>query len=87
MKLYYLNDEQKEVLVKVMDQTWDYTYTNDNTKNLYRLMPAEGRVFEIDIPVDSILWIKKWPGIVMLSYFALSALPQSDEQLPRSGAV
>jgi hypothetical protein len=87
MKLFYLNDEKQDVIVKVMDQTWDYTYNSSNAKNLCTLKPAEGRMFDLVIPDGAILWIKKWSAVVMLSYVESSALPESDEQLPRSGAV
>lgn len=87
MKLFYLNDERKEITVKIQDATWDYTYQTDNAKNFHRLGPAEGRVFEVSIPIGCVLWIKKWPDILMISYCEPSALPLPDEQLPSSGAV
>lgn len=87
MKLYYFNDEKQHVTVKVMDLSYDYVNIDANSNNLCQLGPAEGRTFDLTIPDGSILWIKKWPGIVMLSYVFPSALPQSEEHLPRSGAV
>jgi hypothetical protein len=87
MKLFYLNDERKEITVRIQDATWDYTYKTDNAKNFHRLGPAEMREFDVQIPDGKVLWIKKWPDIVMISYCDPSALAQPDEQLPSSGAV
>lgn len=87
MKVFYLNDERTDVTVKVMDDTWDNTYQDDNAKNFCRLQPAEGRVFEIVCPEGSVLWVKKWPSMVMISYIDPAGLSQLDEHLPRSGAV
>lgn len=87
MKVFYFNDERKEVTVRIQDATWDYTYQTDNSKNFHRLKAAEGREFDLVIPDGKVLWIKKWPDIVMLSYADPAALVQPDEQLPSSGAV
>lgn len=87
MKLFYLNDEQKEISVRVQDMTWDYTYATDNAKNFHRLKAGEGREFDVQMPAGATLWLKKWPGILMISYVEQLAPVQPDEQLPRSGAV
>ena len=80
MKVYYLNDEQKEITLRILDATYDHTYTkSDNSNTYHRLRPAEGRVFEVILPEGTSLWIKKWPGMVMLSYVDDSALAQLDQ--------
>jgi hypothetical protein len=76
MKVFYFNDELKEIVVKVMDQTWDYTYTSNNAKSLHRLKPGEGRLFDLACPHGAILFVKKWEGIVLLSYADPLDLPQ-----------
>jgi hypothetical protein len=88
MKVYYLNDERKPITVKIMDDTYDHTYTkSDNSHTYSKLEAQEGRTYDIICPEGSVLWVKKWPEMVMLSYCAPAALPQSEEQPPRSGAV
>ena len=87
MRVFYLNDERQEITVKVMDDTWDDTYSSDNSQHYHRLKPGEGRMFELACPSNSITWIKKWPDMVMISYSDSFAQPRSEEQLPRSGAV
>jgi len=80
MKVYYLNDEQKEMTVRVLDLTYDHTYTkSDNRETYHKLKPAEGKLFEVVIPEGSCLWVKKWPGMVMLSYYGGSALQQASQ--------
>ncbi len=77
MKVYYYNDEQKEITVRIMDLTYDHTFTkNDNSNTYHRLQSCEGRVFDLSIPEGSALYVKKWPGMVMLSYLEQSVLEQ-----------
>jgi hypothetical protein len=87
MKVFYFNDEQKPVIVKVMDDTWDYTGKDDNKKNFHTLNAADHKVFDLVVPDGAILYIKKWPGIVMLSYILSRNLPPEDDMFPRSGAI
>jgi len=83
MQLYYLNDERKEIIVKVMDDTWDVS--GDNGKHYYRMAPAEGRVFDISCPPGSVLYVKKWPELVMLTYIDPAVLAQLAQRPQESG--
>lgn len=77
MQVYYMNDEKEEITVKIMDDTFDPTYTkSDNSHTYHRLKPCEARVFDIVCPEGSVLYVKKWIGMVMLSYLDQSALEQ-----------
>ena len=59
MKMCYFNDEKNKITVKVLDTQGDAYYT---------LEPARMGVYEVDMPEDSVPFIKKWMGMVMLSY-------------------
>jgi hypothetical protein len=84
MKVYYMNDEQEDTIVRVMDDTYDHTFTKTNNNQSYqRLGAQEARVFEVVCPEGSVLYVKKWKGMVMLSYLAQSAL----ENLSQLGAI
>jgi hypothetical protein len=79
MKVYYFNDQRKEITVKIHDSSFDPD--EDNSKHYHRLKSCEGRLFDLAIPVDSAIYIKSWPDMVMISYIETSALLQSVEQL------
>lgn len=75
MKVYYMNDEQKDITVRIMDLTYDDTFTKSNNLNTYhRLKATEGRVFDLQVPEGSALYVKKWKDVVMLSYLEESVL-------------
>lgn len=85
MKVYYLNDEPHEITVRILDTRFDpYTGKGDIYVNL---QPAEGRLFEVYLPEDSVLWVKKWVRAVMISYTYPTDHSQSAAEQPRSGAV
>lgn len=59
MKVFYFNDEQNPVDV----------FVGGLGNNFVETLPAtSGKVFEVPVPEGSILWIKKWPTYVMLSW-------------------
>ena len=76
IKLYYLNDEEKDMTVRVLDSRYD-RMSCDPVCEYATLKPAEGREFEIHMPDDAIVWVKKWKDLVLLSYQERSAQPQS----------
>jgi hypothetical protein len=83
MKVYYMNDEQKEITLRILDANYDHT-GGDNSLTFHKMKPCEGRLFDVAIPEGGCLWVKKWPGMVMLSYLDQSGLAQvslRDEQL------
>lgn len=80
MKVYYLNDEQREVTVKILDATYDAG--NGTGITYHTLQSCEGRVFDVVVPEDAILYVKKWPSVVMISYICRADLPQSGQALP-----
>jgi hypothetical protein len=85
VKLYYLNDEQKPITVRIMDSRYDPT---TGLGDIYTtLKSCEGRTFEILLEEGQTLYIKKWPGIVMFSGWETSSLEQFEqERLQRDGA-
>lgn len=78
MKIYYLNDEQKEMTVKILDATYDPAMGTGIT--YYTLQSCEGRVFDVVVPANSSLYVKKWVSMVMISYIDLAGLPQSERE-------
>lgn len=66
MKLHYMNDERQPIVVRVMDARYDPSTGKGDL--FVTLQPAEAREFEVVLPPNSILWVKKWPTMVMLSY-------------------
>lgn len=74
MNIYYLNDEKREVTVRVLDTAYDpITGTGDS---FTKLAPCEGRMFTVHLPAGAIPYIKKWPALIMISYVYPADLPQ-----------
>jgi len=69
-KIFYINDEQKNVTVRVLDSRYDPTLASGDEYVI--LEPAEGRIFEVHHPERHILYVKKWPGMVLISSIPLS---------------
>jgi hypothetical protein len=68
-QVFYLNDERKPITVKILDMAGDRFET---------LQPAEGKTYDIMLPDEpAILYVKKWPAMVMISYIATQHLPVS----------
>jgi hypothetical protein len=84
-QIFYLNDERKNISVRIMDRNYDAATSTGDSYMV--LKPAEGRMFELDIPDDCSIYVKKWEELVLISYIFLPEHGQPDEQLPRSGAV
>ena len=80
MKLFYLNDEPNEISVKIMDTR--YNPSTGDGDYFFRLKPAEGQLFEVLLPDNSIPYIKKWKGIVMISYILVPNLADLGPVLP-----
>ncbi len=78
VKFGYMNDEHEPIIIKVLDSRYDaFTSTGDF---YVTLKPCEYKEFEIHMPDDAILYVKKWPSMVMLSYYEQTvpaAQPQS----------
>lgn len=75
----YLNDEKKKVSVRVMDLRYDpLTATGD----FWAVLDiAEYKEFELQIPDDSIVYVKKWESQVLLSYsYRTSQQPVGQQQ-------
>jgi RNA polymerase subunit RPABC4/transcription elongation factor Spt4 len=74
MKMFYLNDEQKDIRVRIMDTRYDpATGTGDL---FFTLRPAEGRVFDVQCPDCHSLYVKKWKDLVMISHIESAVLAQ-----------
>lgn len=84
-KIYYLNDESKRVVVKVMDSSFDHV--TGKGELMYALQAGEGRTFELDIPEESILFVKKWNDMVMISYVYSPVHVRSDGDLLYWGSL
>lgn len=79
LKLYYLNDEKKAIVVRVLDDNYDHT---TGTGDKYAtLAPASGQVFDIRCPEGSSPYVKKWTDLVMISYISPAGLAQLEERL------
>lgn len=80
MKVHYLNDEPIETIVKIQDRKFDSTLLRSNSGAFYTLNPSESRVFDLDVPEGSVLSVKKWPGMVVLSFVEPAALSDLEGQ-------
>lgn len=79
MKVYYFNDETKDVLVRIMDSRYNgVTCTGDI---FVTLKPTTGQEFDVDLPANKVLFIKKWDHQVMISYSDSTTLPEQTQQL------
>lgn len=71
MKIYYLNDENSPVTIRLIGPAPDCTNT------YVQLQPQEGRTFEIEAPPGSIPFVKRWDNrTILLSYMQA---PSSDQ--------
>lgn len=63
MKVYYVNDQQAPVTVRVVD-------VKDNT--LTTLSPLKAQTFEFDAPEGAVPYVKRWSNnTVLLSYITV----------------
>jgi RNA polymerase subunit RPABC4/transcription elongation factor Spt4 len=80
-KIFYMNDEQKHVVVRVLDLRYDASIGKGD---LYvTLQSCEAQVFEVHLPVDHILYVKKWSGMVLISHVDPSVVAQRPESQRR----
>jgi hypothetical protein len=88
IKVGYLNDERKDITLRVLDLRFDHT-GGDNSWSYVILKSCEYREFELHVPDEAILFVKKWPSMVMLSYHEQSVRPQAPQpdEPPQCGAV
>lgn len=78
LKVYYMNDEQKNVVVRIMDARYDAFYA---TGDIYvTLEPAEARILEVHVPDGHILYLKKWPAMILVSSVDPTVLSQQNQQ-------
>lgn len=76
MNVYYFNDQNTAILVRVVGQTSMAIYECS-------LEPQKGKLFEIDAPDKAIPLIKSWAyPVVLLSYLSFDSelLSHHDEQ-------
>lgn len=79
--IYYLNDEQTYMNIRVMDSNYDPA--NAKGDRFVILKPAEGQLFELDIPEDHVIYVKKWKTMVLISSMSRDvALTPKDVVLP-----
>ena len=84
MKLVYMNDEKKQVKLRVLDSNYDsVTCTGDR---FYTLEPGEAIVLDLNVRAGSVPFIKKWPSMVMISDIDSAALPQLRHEPQCQGA-
>lgn len=74
MKIYYNNDEQRDITIRVMDGRYNAATATGDT--YYTLKPFECKELDVQLPEGSILYIKRWPSMVMFSYY----FPQTTSQ-------
>lgn len=73
-KIFYLNDEPHPITVRMQDSYYDPATAKGDVFDT--LQAAEGKLYELDIPESSTLWVKKWQRVVMISYIYLPAQAQ-----------
>lgn len=78
LKVYYLNDEQKDTLIKIIHNfTFDPNQPHLEPKiEFFPLKSCQDGIFEIDAPEGSIPFVKKWPAMVLLTFLPLEAQRQ-----------
>jgi len=81
MKIYYNNDERQDVVVRVMDGRYDVTTATGDS--FTTLKPFECKEFDVQIPEGAILYIKKWPKMVMFSFYYQSTTDQKLVEQPQ----
>ena len=79
MQIVYMNDEKKNITVRILDA--DYKPEGDNSHTYHVLRPCELKIFEINLPPNSAPYIKKWTDMVMITYIDLSVISQLQQQL------
>lgn len=74
MKMFYLNDEQRPMRVRILDERYDpATATGD----IYLILQAgESRVIQVVAPANHVLYVKKWKDLVMISHIDPAVLAQ-----------
>jgi hypothetical protein len=76
VKFAYMNDEQRKVGIRILDLHYDYATATGDTYTF--LDSCEFRVFELQIPDDAIVYVKRWPSGLLISYFVETSHQQSD---------
>jgi hypothetical protein len=81
MKVVYINDEQKEIMVRVNDRAFYDALNSGGDLSSFdvTMKSCEIRVFELDAPDGAVPYIKKWKNVLMISYIdpaGLAQLPQ-----------
>jgi hypothetical protein len=67
MKVYYFNDELYSVKIRVISK--------DGDNELRDLAPQESGLFEVHVPEESVLFVKRWDNrIVLLSHIPIAVL-------------
>lgn len=61
MKIYYLNDESKPVMIRLIGKAPNY---HENT--YVTLQPQEGRLFEIESTEGQVPFVKRWDNRTIL---------------------
>jgi len=89
MKIVYMNDEKCVITVKIQGTAFnDAMARGESCNEFYHAMqPAECRVFDVDMPEHSSIYIKKWPTMVMISYIpdqSLQSLSDASQHIPPS---
>ena len=79
MKITYFNDERANVCVKIQGTAFNEAVFKGEPLDpfFHILFPAESGEYDLDMPEGSQLFIKKWPGIVMISYIDTSPQVES----------
>ena len=84
--IYYMNDCKHSVTVQV-NHSFMFDPNNPAKQpniEYFSLGPAEARVFKVEVPENSIPYVKNWGNRVLLSFLEAGALEQIQSQLPKS---
>ena len=84
-KFCYYNDEQKPIRVRILDQRYDAATA---TGDIYATVETcELRVFDVHMPEGHILYMKRWPNMLMISHIDPAALAQLQSRPPSEDAA
>ena len=78
--IYYMNDEQRPMRVRILDDRYDPVNATGDV--FVTLQPCEAQMFEVHAPYGHVLYVKKWKDLVMISHIDPSVLSQSEQLLP-----
>ena len=85
LQMVYVNDDLKAISVRILDLRYD---SFNGTGDIYvTLQPTEMQLFEVHAPAGHVLYVKKWPELVMISHIDPVLLLQLEGVQPPQGGA